>query len=132
MILARRIEDVLTKQQIIELYLNQISLGRNALRRAGGGRAYFDKDVDQLDPAADGLSRDPAQGARTITIRDMRAERALARRNWVLDEMATNGHITAGAARRRRRPRRSAPSPAPTRASADRRAAISWRKCAAS
>src|SRR3954454_14677751 len=46
--LARRIEHVLTKQQILEIYLNQIFLGRNAYGVQAASRAYFDKDVDQL------------------------------------------------------------------------------------
>jgi membrane carboxypeptidase/penicillin-binding protein len=46
--LARRIEATLTKEQILELYLNQIFLGRNAYGVQAASRAYFDKDVDQL------------------------------------------------------------------------------------
>ena len=46
--LARRIENVLSKEQILELYLNQIFLGRNAYGVQAAARAYFDKDVDQL------------------------------------------------------------------------------------
>src|SRR3546814_5972431 len=46
--LARRIEDVLSKDQILELYLNQIFLGRNAYGVQSAARAYFDKDVDEL------------------------------------------------------------------------------------
>ena len=46
--LARRIESVLTKEQILELYLNQIFLGRNAYGVQAAARAYFDKDVAQL------------------------------------------------------------------------------------
>ena len=49
-ILAYRIEDTLTKQQILELYLNQIFLGRNAYGVQAAARAYFDKDVDRARP----------------------------------------------------------------------------------
>ncbi len=49
MIVARRIESVLTKQQILELYLNEIPLGRQSFGVQAAARAYFDKDVDQLD-----------------------------------------------------------------------------------
>ena len=92
--LARRIEDVLTKPQILELYLNQIFLGRNAYGVQAAARAYFDKDVDQLSvhemaylavlPKAPS-NYDP----------ERRRERALGRRNWVLGEMERNGFITA-------------------------------------
>ena len=43
--LARRMESVLEKEQILELYLNQIFLGRNAYGVQAASRAYFDKDV---------------------------------------------------------------------------------------
>src|SRR3546814_7143380 len=46
-ILAMRIEDALTKEQILELYLNEIPLGRRSFGVQAASRAYFDKDVDQ-------------------------------------------------------------------------------------
>ena len=48
MILARRIESVLNKQQILELYLNEIPLGRQSFGVQAASRAYFDKDVGDL------------------------------------------------------------------------------------
>src|SRR3546814_6240981 len=50
-ILARRIEGAFTKPQILELYLNQIFLGRNAYGVQAASRAYFDKDVGELSLA---------------------------------------------------------------------------------
>ena len=47
-ILAFRLESTLTKEQILELYLNQIFLGRNAYGVQAAARAYFDTDVDEL------------------------------------------------------------------------------------
>ena len=47
-ILAFRLESTLSKQQILELYLNQIFLGRNAYGVQAAARAYFDRDVDEL------------------------------------------------------------------------------------
>src|SRR3954452_4563879 len=92
--LARRIENVLTKQQILELYLNQIFLGRNAYGVEAAARAYFDKDVNQLTlPEAAYLAILP-KGPSNYDPNN-RAERALARRNWVLGEMEKNGFITA-------------------------------------
>ena len=49
--LARRIEATLTKQQILELYMNQIFLGRNAYGVQAAARAYFDKDVGEISPS---------------------------------------------------------------------------------
>src|SRR3954454_12672090 len=47
-ILAFRLESTLSKQQILELYLNSIFLGRNAYGIQAASRAYFDKDVNDL------------------------------------------------------------------------------------
>ena len=47
-ILAFRLESTLSKQQILELYLNSIFLGRNAYGVQAAARAYFDKDVSDL------------------------------------------------------------------------------------
>ncbi|MGQ0558340.1 MAG: penicillin-binding protein 1A [Sphingosinicella sp.] len=91
--LAMRIEAVLTKQQILELYLNQIFLGRNAYGVQAAARAYFNKDVGELDLAESAyLAVLPKAPANYDPIRQPR--RALARRNWVLGEMARNGFIT--------------------------------------
>ena len=93
MFLARRIEDVLTKQQILELYLNQIFLGRNAYGVQAAARAYFDKDVDDLAlHEAAYLAILPKAPSNYTPERH--TERALARRNFVLSEMARNGFIT--------------------------------------
>jgi penicillin-binding protein 1A len=93
MFLARKIEDVLTKQQILELYLNQIFLGRNAYGVQAAARAYFDKDVDDLAlHEAAYLAILPKAPSNYTPERHN--ERALERRNFVLSEMARNGFIT--------------------------------------
>jgi len=92
-ILAYRIEDVLTKQEILELYLNQIYLGRNAYGVQAASRAYFGKDVGDLKlHEAAYLAILPKAPSNYRPERFM--DRALARRNWVLGEMAENGWIT--------------------------------------
>lgn len=92
--LARRMERVLEKEQILELYLNQIFLGRNAYGVQAASRAYFNKDLDQVTIAeAAYLAVLPKAPSNYDPIR--RAERALGRRNWVLGEMLRNGFITA-------------------------------------
>lgn len=92
-ILAYRIEDALTKEQILELYLNQIFLGRNAYGVQAAARAYFDKDVAQLTlPEMAYLAILPKAPSNYDPERH--ADRALARRNWVLGEMKRNGFIS--------------------------------------
>ncbi|WP_427967323.1 penicillin-binding protein 1A [Altererythrobacter sp.] len=94
MILARRIEDVLSKQEILELYLNEIPLGRRSFGVQAASRAYFDKDVGDLDLHEMAflaiLPKAPERYGRK------RYEKmALERRDFVLHQMEDNGFITA-------------------------------------
>jgi len=93
MILARRIENVLTKREIMELYLNEIPLGRRSFGVQAAARAYFDKDVGELDLHEMAflaiLPKAPERYGRARN-----AELAIERRNYVLEQMAENEHIT--------------------------------------
>ena len=129
-ILAFRLESTLTKQQILELYLNSIFLGRNAYGVQAASRAYFDKDVNELTlPEAAYLAVLPKAPSNYDPVRATQS--ALNRRNYVLREMESNGYITAAQRRRRGRDRRSARSATAATRSSGSRAAISWRKSAA-
>lgn len=90
MILARRIEGVLTKEQILELYLNEIPLGRQSFGVQAAARAYFNKDVGELQlHEAAFLAILPKAPERYG--RERYAQMALERRNYVLDQMVRNG-----------------------------------------
>jgi len=92
-ILAKRIESAMTKPQIMELYLNQIALGRNSFGVQAAARAYFDKDVGDLTlPEMAFLAILPK--APSTYGRAKFADKAIARRNFVLGEMARNNFIT--------------------------------------
>jgi len=92
--LAFRIEQALSKRQILELYLNQIFLGRNAYGVEAASMAYFGKEVGQLSlPEIAYLATLPKAPANYDP--DRHAERARERRSYVLREMAANGYITA-------------------------------------
>ncbi|MFL6774914.1 MAG: penicillin-binding protein 1A [Sphingomicrobium sp.] len=92
-ILAFRLESTLSKQQILELYLNSIFLGRNAYGVQAASRAYFDKDVGELTlPEAAYLAVLPKAPANYDPVRA--TQKALDRRNYVLREMYRNGYIT--------------------------------------
>jgi len=92
-ILAFRLESALSKQQILELYLNSIFLGRNAYGVQAASRAYFDKDVSELTlPEAAYLAVLPKAPANYDPVRA--TQRALDRRNYVLREMYQSGFIT--------------------------------------
>ncbi|MPT48491.1 MAG: penicillin-binding protein [Sphingobium sp.] len=94
MILAYRMENAMTKQQILELYLNQIFLGRNAYGVQAASRAYFGKDVGdlQLHEAAY-LAILPKGPANYRPESSAGHARALERRNWALGAMLENGWI---------------------------------------
>src|SRR4051794_6619836 len=92
-ILAFRLESTLSKQQILELYLNSIFLGRNAYGVQASARAYFDKDVNELTlPEAAYLAVLPKAPSNYDPVRA--TQKALDRRNYVLREMYRNGYIT--------------------------------------
>jgi penicillin-binding protein 1A len=94
--LAQRIEQALSKQRILELYLNEIYLGRRAYGVAAASLTYFNKGLDELSLAQSAylavLPKAPNNYDPDVP---REKERAVARRNWVLDRMVENGHITA-------------------------------------
>ncbi len=85
-ILAKRIESVLTKQQILELYLNQIFLGRNAYGVQAASRAYFAKDVKELSLAQMAFLAILPKSPSNFNP-ESHMDRALGRRAYVLKEM---------------------------------------------
>jgi penicillin-binding protein 1A len=94
MVMATRIEQVLTKQEIITLYLNEIPLGRRSFGVQAAARAYFNKDVGDLDLHEMAFLAILPKAPETYG-RARNADRAIERRNEVLDKMEENGHITA-------------------------------------
>jgi penicillin-binding protein 1A len=97
MVLARRIESVLEKEEILTLYLNEIPLGRRSFGVQAASRAYFNKDVGELDLHQIAflaiLPKAPERYGRSKN-----EQSALDRRNFVLDQMLANDFITASAA----------------------------------
>ena len=92
-ILAFRLESTLSKQQILELYLNSSFLGRNAYGIQAASRAYFDKDINELTlPEAAYLAVLPRAPSNYDPVRA--TQKALDRRSYVLGEMHKNGYIT--------------------------------------
>jgi penicillin-binding protein 1A len=94
-ILAARIEKTLSKEQILELYLNEIFLGQNSYGVAAAAQTYFNKSLDQLSvEEAAYLAVLPKAPSRYHPVREN--ARAVSRRNFVLKEMYENGYITRG------------------------------------
>ena len=91
-ILAFRIERALTKERILELYLNQIYLGSGAYGVAAASLEYFDKSIKELDyNEAALLAALPKAPSRYNPYRDV--ELAKFRRNLVLRNLLDNNFI---------------------------------------
>ncbi|ELW9440814.1 TPA: peptidoglycan glycosyltransferase/peptidoglycan DD-transpeptidase MrcA [Pluralibacter gergoviae] len=91
--LAIRIEQLLNKDEILELYLNKIYLGYRAYGVGAAAQVYFGKPVDQLTlsemAVIAGLPKAPSTFNPLYSM-----DRALARRNVVLSRMLSENYIT--------------------------------------
>jgi penicillin-binding protein 1A len=93
-LLAMKIERAFSKEKILELYLNEIYLGMGAYGVAAASLLYFDKSVHELSIAeAAYLAALPKAPNNYHPFRQR--ERALERRNYVIDRMAEDHYITA-------------------------------------
>ena len=91
-ILAVRISGALSKDHILELYLNDIFLGQNTYGVVAAAQRYFGKTLEELAPEeAAYLAALPKEPSNLHPVRNR--DRATARRNYVLEEMAQNGHL---------------------------------------
>ncbi|TBW33642.1 penicillin-binding protein 1A [Siculibacillus lacustris] len=93
-VLAVRIESAYSKEEILELYMNQIYLGIGAYGVAAASLLYFDKSVHELTVSeAAYLAALPKGPNNYHPFRH--TDRAIERRNWVIGQMQSNNFITA-------------------------------------
>ena len=97
-ILAVRIEQAMSKGRILELYLNEIFLGQQAYGVAAAAQAYFNKGLDELTLAEAAFLAALPKAPNNYNPQRF-PEQARIRRDWVLDRMAADGHITPEEAR---------------------------------
>jgi penicillin-binding protein 1A len=91
-ILAARLEQTLNKEQILELYMNEIFLGQNSYGVTAAAQTYFNKTLAELAPhEAATLAAMPKAPSDYHPVRER--QRLLDRRNYVLREMRENGYI---------------------------------------
>jgi penicillin-binding protein 1A len=91
-LLAMRIERAYSKDKILELYLNEIYLGVGAYGVAAASLVYFDKSVNELTVAeAAYLAAMPKAPGALHPVRNH--DRAVERRNYVIDRLLENGWI---------------------------------------
>src|SRR5688572_7814730 len=98
-LLALKIERTYSKDKILELYLNEIYLGLGAYGVAAASLLYFDKSVHELTvPEAAYLAALPK--APSILHPFRARERAIERRNYVVDQMVLTGVVKPADAER--------------------------------
>src|SRR6202022_1901583 len=91
-LLAMRLERAYSKDKILELYLNEIYLGFGAYGIAAASLVYFDKPVNELTVAeAAYLAALPKAPAALHPVRNR--DRAIERRNYVIDRLLENGWV---------------------------------------
>ncbi|UIJ76013.1 penicillin-binding protein PBP1a [Acinetobacter sp. SH20PTE14] len=90
--LARKIEQNLSKEEILTLYVNKIFLGKNAYGIAAAAKIYYNKSLQDLSLAQmamiSGLPKAPSKYNPVAN-----PKRALERRNWILGRMLQLGYI---------------------------------------
>ncbi len=92
LILAMRVEQVLTKEDILELYLNEIFLGANSYGVTAAAQSYFNKSLNELSPGEAAYLAALAQRPGDLhPVEDH--EDAVNRRNYVLRRLWEDGVI---------------------------------------
>ena len=106
MLIALEMEQKLSKQQIFEFYANRVDLGQRGSFTISGfaqaSQAYFNKDLKDVTPAEAALIAGIIQAPSYLSPY-RHPERALERRNLVLDSMVETHALP------RRKPRRPKP-----------------------
>ncbi len=93
LLLARRLEQNLSKEEILFLYLNQIYFGHGRYGIQEASRLYYGKEVEDVGLGEAALLAGLPKGPELYTpLRH--PDRAATRRGWVLDEMVRHGYVT--------------------------------------
>ncbi|WP_374386468.1 penicillin-binding protein 1A [Brevundimonas sp.] len=100
-ILANRLEATLSKEQILELYLNEIFLGYRSFGIASAAYNYFGKSLAQLNPQEAAFLAALPKGPNNYHPK-RHPGAAKGRRDWVLGEMEQSGWLTAAQLRQAR------------------------------
>ena len=94
MLLSLKIESLLTKEQILEVYMNHIALGQRAFGFSSASEIYFGKPLKDITVAEAamlaGLPKAPSANNPIVN-----PERATIRQRYIIDRMLENGFITA-------------------------------------
>ena len=91
-LLSIRVEKILSKNQILELYLNDIYLGFRSYGIAAASLNYFNKSINELDLGEIAFLASLPKAPNNYNPQKNYAK-AFERRNWVIDRMYDNGFI---------------------------------------
>lgn len=94
LILAIQVEHAYTKDQILEMYLNEIPYGGTAYGVEAAANLYFGKHAKDLDLAESSMLAGLPQAPSTYSPYGTHPDLAKARQKEVLDSMVANGYIT--------------------------------------
>jgi membrane peptidoglycan carboxypeptidase len=111
--LAEVIEETFSKEKILNIYLNRVFLGRGSFGVASAAHSYFNKSPKDL--TLEELAYLAALPKGPVNYHPIRhAEKAIKRRNWVLDRMVEEGYVSQQEAEAAKaRPLGFNPPPAP-------------------
>ena len=90
-----RIELLLDKEQILELYLNRVPLGNNLLGVKAGSMVYFGKSLSRLTYSEAALLASLPKAPGKLNPYGRNASLLIERKNWVLRKMHINEHISS-------------------------------------
>ncbi|MFI1331794.1 transglycosylase domain-containing protein [Streptomyces sp. NPDC020845] len=96
MFIAIKLDDKMSKEDILERYLNTSWFGRGTYGIQRAAYAYYGKDVSQLNPSEGAMLASLLKGAGTFdpTISAKNHRRAVDRWKWVLDRMVQIGKLS--------------------------------------
>ena len=93
LILAVKLEKALSKDEILEIYLNEVYLGEGTHGVSAAASVYFSKSLDELKPREAAFLASLPKLPEAYNPKSNRRN-AIQRRNFVLTEMAENGYIS--------------------------------------
>ena len=93
LIIAHRIEKTISKDEILEMYLNSVYLGSGVYGVSSAAKTFFDKDLSQLTLAEQALIAGLPQ-APSVYSPFVNKKKGIERRNQVLKRMYRNKFIT--------------------------------------
>ncbi|MFC4033493.1 transglycosylase domain-containing protein [Streptomyces polygonati] len=96
-LISVKLDDKVSKQQILDGYLNTSWFGRGAYGVQRAAKAYYGKDVSQLNASQGAFLATLLKGAGLYdpSVSPANHKRAVARWNWVLDRMVSIGQLSA-------------------------------------